>query len=124
MSIVTSDFDTGVAAARRFLTDYPGPDRPTAIWAQNDIMATGLLKVFLSSGLQIPRDISLMGMDDIDLSRMVTPTLSTILQPFDAIANEAVRIILECSSTPDAGIQYVPLEPALVIRESTAPPSR
>lgn len=117
-----TDFDTGVLAAHRFLTAYPGADRPTAIWAQNDIMATGVLNVLLSAGLQIPRDLSLMGMDNIELSRMITPALSTIHQPFDQMANEAIRIILENNHSTDEQPQYVPIEPSLIVRDTTDVP--
>lgn len=117
---VLTDFDTGFLAAQEFLSYFAGRDRPSAVWAQNDIMATGMLKQFNLAGLQIPRDLSLLGMDDIELATMFTPTLSTIHQPFDQIAQESIRIIMNSHASEDGEpAQYVNLEPTLIVREST-----
>lgn len=120
-----TDFETGTAAADEFLRLYPDRQkRPTAIWAQNDIMAAGLLKHLNQSGLCVPEDISLLGMDNIELATMITPTLSTIQQPLGEIARESIRIILEdrIPGTESTTLPHVSLEPSLVIRNSTAPP--
>lgn len=116
-----NDFDTGFLAAKEFLSYFSGKERPSAIWAQNDIMATGLLKQFNQAGIQVPRDLSLLGMDDIELATMFTPTLSTIRQPFDRIAQESIRIIMNSHTSEDKEepAQYINLEPTLIVREST-----
>jgi len=118
-----SDFETGMLAAEEFFHAFKKENMPTAIWAQNDIMATGLLKQFDAFGLKVPDDISLLGMDDIELATMVTPALSTICQPFGEIAQEAIRIIMESHSGASSSTSlHVTVDPTLVIRESTAPP--
>ena len=117
-----SDFDTGVRAAKDFYARFAGGIFPTAIWSQNDIMASALLKQLGLYGLRIPEDISLLGMDDIELATMVTPALSTIHQPFDEIAQEAIRILMEeAGEKGSLSPRRVILEPSLIVRDSTAP---
>lgn len=117
------DFDTGIAAADEFFASTGEADRPTAIWAQNDIMATGFLKRCTARGLRVPEDISILGMDNIELATMVTPALSTIHQPFREIAQAAINIIMENrDSQPLENPQYVSVEPSLIVRESTGAP--
>lgn len=112
-----TDFKTGILAAKKFLLDYTCKERPGAIWAQNDIIASGLIKHFSSVGIRIPQDISILGMDNIELATMVSPSISTIRQPFEEIVREAIRIITKKSPTPCT----TTIEPTLIIRESTAP---
>jgi LacI family transcriptional regulator len=86
------DFDSGVAAARRFLK---GPRRPTAIFASNDDMAAGILSVAHDMGLDVPRELSVAGFDDTTLARMVWPQLTTIHQPTRELALAATQLLLE-----------------------------
>ena len=117
------DFETGIAAAKQFLEEYQGKSRPTAIWAQNDIMATGLLRHFTLCNISIPQELSLLGMDDIELATMVTPSLSTIHQPLRELAQTAIEIIMKYRVDEAASIpSYYSIDPFLVVRESSAPP--
>lgn len=86
------DFDSGVAAARRFLGSER---RPTAIFASNDDMAAGILSVAHDMGLSIPADLSVAGFDDTTLARMVWPQLTTIHQPTRELALAATQLLLE-----------------------------
>ncbi|EJL33519.1 LacI family DNA-binding transcriptional regulator [Novosphingobium sp. AP12] len=86
------DFDSGVAAARRFLKRAR---RPTAIFASNDDMAAGVLSVAHDMGLDVPRDLSVAGFDDTTLARMVWPQLTTIRQPTRELALAATQLLLE-----------------------------
>ncbi len=85
-------FDSGQAAAATLL-DLPEP--PTAIFASNDEMAFGVLSEAQTRGLRIPRDLSVVGLDDIYLSRAVYPALTTVSQPRAAIGRRAMEILLE-----------------------------
>lgn len=117
------DFDTGILAANEFFAASLGKERPTAVWAQNDIMAAGFLKQCTVRGFRVPEDISILGMDNIELATMVTPALSTIHQPFREIAQAAINIIMENRDVqPLEHPQYVSVEPSLVVRESTGIP--
>jgi LacI family transcriptional regulator len=86
------DFDSGVAAARRFLKRAR---RTTAIFASNDDMAAGVLSVAHDMGLDVPRDLSVAGFDDTTLARMVWPQLTTIRQPTRELALAATQLLLE-----------------------------
>lgn len=116
------DFETGLIASEALMADYAGRALPTAIWAQNDIMAAAVLKSLAKQGHRVPEDVSLLGMDDIQLCTMVTPTLSTIHQPLREIAQESIRIIMENEPGAEPQPRRVILTPTLQVRESTAPP--
>ena len=105
------------------MADYAGRALPTAIWAQNDIIAAAVLKSLTNQGYRVPEDISLLGMDDIQLCTMVTPMLSTIHQPLREIAQESIRIIMENEPGAKPQPRRVFLTPTLQVRESTAPPN-
>ena len=90
---LTGDFsmESGRTAAARLLAL---PERPSAIVCDNDEMACGLMSALIRSGIDIPGDIAVAGFDDIELSRHLTPTLTTIHQPRRRIGREAVRQLL------------------------------
>lgn len=100
-----------------------GSYRPTAVLATNDLMAVGALHAALSAGVRIPRDISLIGFDDLPVSSMVMPQLTTIQYPRREIAAHAFEILLQTirgeKQTPCATVY-----PKLVVRKSTGPAPR
>jgi LacI family transcriptional regulator len=85
------DFDSGVAAAQRFLTMEP---RPTAIFASNDDMAAGVLAVAHDLDVDVPAALSVCGFDDTTLARTVWPPLTTIHQPMFDLAWTAADLLL------------------------------
>lgn len=86
-------------------------------------MATGLLRHFTLCNISIPQELSLLGMDDIELATMVTPSLSTIHQPLRELAQTAIEIIMKYRVDEAASIpSYYSIDPFLVVRESSAPP--
>ncbi|MEE2526847.1 LacI family DNA-binding transcriptional regulator [Hyphobacterium sp. HN65] len=105
--------------ARQMLAD-PG-ERPTAIFAANDEMAAAVCYTASSLGLTVPDDLSVAGFDDVAIATAIWPPLTTVSQPFTAIAAEAVRRLVEPDPEADQG-QNEALECRLIIRESTAPP--
>ena len=94
---------------------------PTAIFAANDDMAAGVLRVALRKGLKVPDDLSVAGFDDSALASHVFPALTTIRQPLARIAEQAVQALIGTGETtgPVAGTLIVPS--TLVIRDSTGP---
>jgi DNA-binding LacI/PurR family transcriptional regulator len=90
--------------------------------AFNDSLALGAMRVMQEAGLQIPRDVSVIGFDDIDETQYTLPTLSTINPGKDEIAEVAVRFLLERISNP--GVAIAPREHlasfSLVQRESSS----
>jgi LacI family repressor for deo operon, udp, cdd, tsx, nupC, and nupG len=120
--IVSGDYtmETGRAAAEHFAKLS---DRPTAIFAGNDEMAIGLIATLKRLGIECPRDISVMGFDDISVSQNYAPALSTMRQPREQIgriATETLVNILEGTRTNPDPVRVV-LRSELVVRESTAP---
>jgi len=93
----------------------------TALWAQNDLMAIGALNRLRELGISVPGDVSLMGLDDVDDSRMCVPPLTTIAQPYRKIADAAVNLLLNLSRGGGIGNQNIILPPTLVVRDTTGP---
>ena len=81
----------GADMARRLFEDHP---EVTAVFAANDAMAYGVLQAAAQSRLRIPQDLSLIGFDNVDLSSIVHPPLTTIHQPKYEMGKAAVEILL------------------------------
>lgn len=97
-------------------------DRPTAIFAGSDLQALGVMEAARALGLRIPDDVSLVGYDDIPLTKWVSPRLTTVRQPLMRMAEEATRLVLRMSEAPLDSIPRMDLATSLVVRDSTAPP--
>jgi DNA-binding LacI/PurR family transcriptional regulator len=111
--------EEGAEAARTLSATRP---RPTAVLAFNDRCATGVLDLFLRSGVAVPGDISVVGFDDSHLARLAHIDLTTVGQDIARLAGLAVgRAVarLEGAEIP-AGEQVI--TPRLVVRGTSAPP--
>lgn len=99
-----------------------GP-HPTAVFAASDIMAIGVLMAIQDSGLQVPKDISLVGFDDIDEVSITTPKLTTIAQPQYQTGEVAGHLLFNHvdGNSPHQRRRVV-LDHKLVVRESAGPP--
>jgi LacI family transcriptional regulator len=96
------------------------PDRPTAIFATSDTYATGVYEAARLHGLHIPRDLSVVGFDDIPLAAWASPPLTTMRQPLADMAALGVRLLLGAGT---ANLSHrMELATGLVVRASTAPP--
>ncbi len=110
---------TGGEAAMAELLDLK--DRPTAIIAANDLTAIGALRVIHKRGLSVPEDISIVGFDDIELSDIVYPPLTTLHLPRHELAKKFIGALEAFDPDPHvAGRQYK-VETTLVVRSSTGP---
>ncbi|MET9441184.1 LacI family DNA-binding transcriptional regulator [Streptomyces sp. NPDC006610] len=98
-----------------------GPDRPTAIFAGSDLQALGVLEAARLKGLSVPRQLSVVGYDDVPLAQWSSPPLTTVHQPLLQMAEEASRMLLR-PETPGKAAQRIELATNLVVRQSTAPP--
>ena len=92
---------------------------PQAVFTSNDAMAVGVYHALYQAGLQIPQDVAVMGYDDIELARYLSPPLSTIHQPKDELGEQAIDTLIQRLSDPDASQQTLVLTPELVVRGST-----
>jgi DNA-binding LacI/PurR family transcriptional regulator len=111
---------SGRDAAARLLD---APEAPTAIVAANDLMAIGALTCARERGLRIPEDISIAGFDDIPLSRLLEPGLTTVRQPAWDLGREAAELLFARIDDPGGAPRRVELPAELVLRDSVAPPS-
>jgi LacI family repressor for deo operon, udp, cdd, tsx, nupC, and nupG len=83
---------TGFMAAKKFMKLK---EKPTAVFAENDILAIGFIKYCLQNKIKVPGDVSVIGFDNIKLSEMYEPSLSTVALPIKEIGECAVKLLLE-----------------------------
>ena len=116
-----SRFEIGYRSAKMLLSK---PSRPTAIFALTDEIAIGALHAITELGLKVPDDLSVIGYDNISLASHVIPSLTTVAQPIAQAGETAARMLLRKLQNGDDMVERVTLETWLVVRNSTAPPSR
>jgi DNA-binding LacI/PurR family transcriptional regulator len=109
--------DWGYRAMQQLLEDCPAL---TGVFAANDRMAMGAMCAISEAGLHIPDDISVVGLDDIEPAAYAIPPLTTIRQPFAELATAAVQLLLDTIEAKRTGPLQMVVEPALVVRQSTA----
>jgi LacI family transcriptional regulator len=110
--------DSGSEATRTLLAL---PEPPTAIFAASDLMAVGALRAATEAGRSVPRDLSLVGFDDIQLARHLQPALTTIRQDKAGLGIAAAEAVLRMIEGNGAAPPVVTLPVELVERASTAP---
>ncbi|MEK5164645.1 LacI family DNA-binding transcriptional regulator [Paenibacillus sp. FSL R5-0527] len=98
------------------------PQRPTAIFCLNDLVAIGALKAAAKAGLKVPGDISIVGYDDIPFASNSIPELTTVSLRANELGRTAAEI-LHKMITKDKVAKTTLLKPELVVRESTAAPA-
>ena len=91
----------------------------SAVFAQNDRMATGAIHFMQKIGWQIPQDVSVVGFDDMPLSSYFNPSITTIRQDIQILGINAVRLLINKKEDPCEEIQQLLYTPELVIRDST-----
>ena len=110
------EYASGVAAARHIMKT--GID-VSGIWAQNDLMAIGAMSELSRSGVRIPDDISILGMDDSPITQYCYPRLTTLRQPIQQMAIKTVEILLDLRDRKNVEKIDAVFSPELIIREST-----
>jgi DNA-binding LacI/PurR family transcriptional regulator len=93
--------------------------RPTAIVAANDLMAVGALRELGRAGLQVPKDMSVVGCDDIWLAKVTDPQLTTIMIPRAKIGTAAVEAVSEGNSARGQVGREIRIQTELLVRESS-----
>jgi len=96
-------------------------DRPTAILTANDLTAVGALRVLRQRGYTVPQDFSIVGFDDIELSDIIYPPLTTIRLPRFEFAEAFFRALKDAGKDPNAMGKKYSVGTSLVIRSSTGP---
>jgi alanine racemase len=117
--VAPATFEGGEAA---FLHAWEDGLRPTAVLSMSDAAAAGVLQAARHLGLSVPGDISVVGFDDLPLTRFTDPPLTTVHQPVRRKGEEAARMLLAAlSGESDHSGEHRTLETRLVVRRSTAP---
>jgi LacI family transcriptional regulator len=106
----------GYEVVQPILQQHP---RPTAIFAANDRMAIGAMQAASQAGLQVPGDISIIGLDDLEFAAFQIPPLTTLRQPFTDLGTLAVKMLIDLIEGREPAQSHFVLDPTLVIREST-----
>lgn len=117
--VVAGDFerDSGLEWAQRLLVM---PDRPTAIFAANDLMALGVYEAARLAGMSVPDDLSVVGYDDLSVAGWAGPPLTTVRQPLEDMGRQATQMVLDLDLTEQT--PRLDLATDLVIRGSTCQP--
>ena len=93
--------------------------RPTAIFTLNDLMALGALRAAAEASYSVPRDLAVVGYDNLELARFTNPPLTTISQPKKEIGAQAVNLLVHRISQKSRPPSRLVLAPELIIRRST-----
>jgi len=114
--------DPGYFAAQRLLD---AKTHFTALFAFNDVSAIGAIRAFREAGLRVPQDVSVVGFDDVQSAAFQNPGLTTVRQPLRTMGTLAAEAILRQIASPAerSSARQVVVDPELVVRESTCPPS-
>jgi LacI family transcriptional regulator len=115
-----------VAAGRRAaeeLSEIGVKERPTAVFCANDLLALGVLQEMTLRGIAVPRDIAILGYDDIDFAAAAAVPLSSVRQPREQLGRAAAELLFDEVNAPDSHEhRSLTFKPELVARESTARP--
>jgi DNA-binding LacI/PurR family transcriptional regulator len=111
---------SGYAAGKALAARLRGGEEVTAVFLANDQMALGLLAAFHEEGLEAPRDVSVVGFDDLPEAPYFTPPLTTVRQDFAELGRRGVQLVLARLRGEELHPDAVP--PTFVVRASTGPP--
>ena len=112
-------------AAARDIAEQPAGQRPTAVFCANDLLALGVLQEMTLRGVRVPRDIAIVGYDDIEFAAAAAVPLSSVRQPREQLGRTAAQLLLEeIEDGPRHEHRHVVFQPELVVRESSRRPTR
>lgn len=90
----------------------------TGVIAANDLMAIGALNYLIREGVNVPKEVSIVGFDNIEISESITPSLTTIEYPMERISEIIIDLILRQIKDKDKNVEVISLYPKLIVRES------
>lgn len=96
--------------------------RPTGVIGVNDLLAFGLMAGFRDAGLEVPQDVSVVGIDNVFLSTLMHPAMTSVRVPVPEMAQVMVERVMSRLSDPSIATQEFIFSPTLVARDSVAPP--
>jgi LacI family transcriptional regulator len=109
-------YDLAMEATKNLLIHHPEID---GIFVANDLMGVGVLKAAQELGLNVPRDIQIIGFDGISLGEKITPSITTMKQPIYEMGTRAAQLLIHQINEPKREVQHELFEVTLVKREST-----
>ncbi len=109
-------FDRAVAVATELLS---GEEYPDAIFCVSDVYAAACIKAARQRGLRIPEDVAIVGFDNIDISMMTDPPITTVNQPMLQLGSEACKMLLTRIDQPEIELSNMLLPADLIVRQST-----
>lgn len=121
LDVIETDYsiETGASAFRKMM----GRDTaPTAVLCGNDVLAVGALRAARAMGLQVPRDVSITGFDDIELATLAEPALTTVHVPHREMGRRAATMLVHLMDGTTAPQSSVELPTDLRLRASLGPP--
>lgn len=95
---------------------------PTALFCASDRLAIGAILALSEAGYRVPEDVSIIGLDDIEVSAYQVPPLTTICQPFAEIGKRGIKMLLDLMNHHPIEQNQILIQPELIIRQSTAAP--
>lgn len=110
------NYQTGYEMTKNFLSS--GKELPTVVFASNDMMGIGAYKALYEAGISVPGQIELMGFDDIEYSKLMIPSLSTVHVPKEQMGVKAVQVLKALMEGKEITEKEILLPTSLVIRES------
>jgi DNA-binding LacI/PurR family transcriptional regulator len=93
----------------------------SAVFAANDEMALGVMRAMYEAGRDVPREVSIIGFDDVPFARYLTPSLTTVRQDFEEIGERSVHMLLDAIHGVRGAAARAAITLELVVRDSTAP---
>ncbi|HMX76296.1 MAG TPA: substrate-binding domain-containing protein, partial [Anaerolineales bacterium] len=105
---------------RALLTFVENGPVPSAVFAQNDRMAMGVLRAARDVNLKVPSQLAVIGVDDMPLSSYFDPPLTTMRQDMPLIGQEATRMLLDIINKKEPAVRELKLPAQLVVRQSTS----
>jgi LacI family transcriptional regulator len=117
------DVTSGITAAGEIVL-LPEPERPSAVFAANDLLAIGLLQGFVTAGLRVPEDVAIIGYDDIEFAAAAAVPLSSVRQPRLDLGRRAAELLFDEIEDVESDAlhvhQQILFRPELVVRRSSA----
>ncbi len=94
--------------------------KPTAVFCANDLLALGLMRGLTKHGISIPKDLALVGYDDVEFASMLSPPLTSIRQPKYELGRTAAELLLDEARNPTSHQhKHIVYQPELIVRESS-----
>lgn len=109
-------FDVAFSSVMQLLQQ---PNIPNAIFTVSDVYAAAAIKAATRLGLRVPQDIAVVGFDDIEISTMIEPSITTVSQPRYQLGSLSCNILIDHINNPNAGSQKILLDTHLIMRESS-----